>query len=187
MPFLRLLSLLVPLFLMGCLGPSVKDLELEKMIGQDFYLKVNVWYEKPGKIMSTNYHKGSILKVGTKFKLTGIGGKKISFSSGKGIEYTLVHHRKHSPGDLEALFNGYFGKRDVTKSAAFKKFTNKEQKQVLRGEIVKGMSKAAVAMSYGRPPAHRTPSLDVDRWIYWDNRWISKAAIFENGKLLSYK
>jgi len=188
--FFRVFTIVMLLLLTACMGGNgnVKDPETNaSVIGLDYYLKVNVWYSKPGKIMSTNYHQGSILGVGKKFKITDLGGKKIRFADQKGIEYTLVHQRKHSSGDLQTLFDRYFGKKDVTKSAAFSKLSAKVQKQIRNGEIVKGMNKDAVIMAYGYPPSHRTASLDSDRWVFWRNKWVSKAATFENGKLLSYK
>ena len=167
---------------------TIDTKEESNIIGQEYFLKVNVWYERPKKIISTNYHKGAILKAGEKFKIIDLAGKKIIFSDKNEIEYAIIHHRKHNPISLTELFDNYFSKTSVSApGGAFTKLTPEEQKNIRNGLIVKGMSKDAVLMSYGYPPGHRTPTLKSDSWIYWANRWVSKRAIFENGKLVSYQ
>lgn len=187
--FYKLALILLPLFLAACNSASTKeDAATSHFVGQDFFLQLNVWYEKPMKIVSTNYHKGIMLKVGDKFKISDVSGKKILFSDENGVEYAILHQRKHSPFSLSELFGRYFSKESVMSSGgAFSKFTADEQKNIRSGIITKGMSKNAVLMAYGYPPEHRTPSLEGDRWIYWGNRWISKAATFKDGKLVSYQ
>ena len=181
-------TILFSVILTSCVGGSATTKDGKEIAGQEYFLKVNIRYEHPKKIYSTNYHKGARLKVGDKFKVTDVSGKKITFTDKKGIEYVIIHHRKHNPIDLTELFERYFSKTSVTASGgAFTKFTKKEQKNIRSGQIVKGMSKNAVLMSYGYPPSHRTPSLDGDDWVYWEHRWGSKIATFEKGKLVSYQ
>jgi hypothetical protein len=38
-------------------------------------------------------------------------------------------------------------------------------------------------MARGYPPAHETPSLDGDRWIYWSSRFANHPITFVNGRL----
>ncbi len=42
-----------------------------------YYTKINIWYEKPSKIMSTNYHKGAMIPVGTEVEIEKSNAKKI--------------------------------------------------------------------------------------------------------------
>lgn len=187
-PFYILVTILFSLLLTACNTVDTKD--ASRIIGQEHFLKVNVWYEprKEKKILSTNYHKSKILKVGEKFKIIDMSGKEIIFSDEKGVEYAIIHHRKYTPISLTELFDRYFSKTSVmAPGGAFTKFTQEEQKNIRNGQIVKGMSKEAVLMSYGYPPGHATPTLESDNWIYWESRWSSKTAIFEKGKLVSYQ
>ena len=186
--FSILITFLFSLLLTAC--NTIDTKEADKIIGQEYFLKVNVWYEplKEKKIPSTNYHISEMLKVGEKFKITDLAGKKIIFSDEKGVEYAISHYTKHNPISLAELFDRYFSKTNVMATGgAFEKFTQEEQKNIRNGQIVKGMSKEAVLMSYGYPPEHRTPSLEGDNWIYWVSRWASKTATFEKGKLVSYQ
>ena len=61
-----------------------------------------------------------------------------------------------------------------------KRMSEKEIEAIKKGVIVKGMSKQAVLVSYGRPPEHRTPNyMDTNSWIYWINRFRSKEIYFD--------
>jgi hypothetical protein len=63
--------------------------------------------------------------------------------------------------------------------------TDQEKKAIKEGRLVVGMSKPAVIMSRGYPPEHRTPSLDVSPWVYWEARFRTKAVYFgEDGRTI---
>ena len=53
-----------------------------------------------------------------------------------------------------------------------------DQKGVQDGKAFIGMSKEGVRMALGYPAPHRTPSLDSSTWIYWRNRWKTRAVEF---------
>jgi hypothetical protein len=46
-----------------------------------------------------------------------------------------------------------------------------EIEAIKKGVLVKGMSKRAVFICYGRPPEHFTPKLAADTWFYWMNKF----------------
>jgi len=178
----RLAIIVISLFL----GASNVNADLDDMVGKEYYLNVNVWYDNAVKIYTTNYHRGAVLHIGSKFKITDVGGKSIRFENEKGVAFRIIHQRKHSPGTLDEIFDRYFGKINILDSKAFKKFTKKEQKHIRSATLAIGMSKDAVLMAYGYPPEHRTPNLEADRWLYWGNRWASKGYMFEKDKLVSF-
>ena len=187
--FFKIAGLLLFIFLVSaCNHTGIKDDgPTSKMVGNNVYLKVNIWYEYPLKIYSTNYHKGAMLKVGDKFKIIDVTSKKVMFSDKNGVEYAILYNRKHTLVGMNEFVDRMFSKQSVMAAGgAFNKFSSMEQKNIRKGKIVKGMSKAAVVMAYGYPPEHRTPSRKGDVWRYWRNRFISKIATFENGRLVSY-
>jgi hypothetical protein len=55
--------------------------------------------------------------------------------------------------------------------------------QVVSGQVEIGMTKEQVLMARGYPPAHRTPNIELNRWVYWSSRFGKRAFIFENGRL----
>jgi hypothetical protein len=44
------------------------------------------------------------------------------------------------------------------------------RRAVSAGKVAIGMTREQVIVSLGYPPAHETPSLDVDRWKYWHGK-----------------
>ena len=41
------------------------------------------------------------------------------------------------------------------------------KERIIRGEVVPGMTREQVELSYGPPPAVRTPDKRNETWIYW--------------------
>lgn len=183
----RLLCLLaVTVFALSasCVPMSVNQFE-----GKTLYLQTNIWYESPTKISSLNFHKGSMLRAGTKVKMERISGGSIWFTlpGDTDIRFRIIFKRKYHPGlnptDYAKL---YFGTSNPLKSAEYASFTAAEKKAVDHGRPVKGMSKKAFLMTFGYPPKHRTQSLELDTWMYWTSRWVTKAYHFDSkGRLIN--
>jgi len=177
----------------------------EDLAGKVLYLQTNLFYEKPTKMFSTNYHKGKLLPAGTKVKIqlvgseaetgdAGMGGVAATFGSfpqivfktleGKvlhKIRYVRNHHDKVKLNDLASM---YFKETDPLKSSAYAGFTNKEKDAIKKGVVTEGMSKEAVIMAWGYPPQHQTPSTEYNSWIYWYSRYVRKIVEFDdNGRV----
>lgn len=166
------------LIVLGCLCLTAAKLAPQ---GKTYYTKVNIWYETPGRILSTNYHKGGRIPAGTEVKILNYGHGKITFfDAGTGV-MTLWHARRHSRITLDELFNRHFSEENVRAAGGkFEKMTGEEQKNIEAGVVANGMSKDAVVMAYGYPPSHRTPSVKVDRWIYWIGKHTTKIVNFNS-------
>ena len=158
----------------------------KEVAGKTFYTTANIWFEHADKIYSTNYHKGSIIPVGTKVTIKDMGSKEIEFADEKGQSFTIVFVKKFSSSamDIDGYFDQYFSAENpLRKDGPFQKLSGDEREKIKFGEIEEGMSKAAVLMAYGYPPGHRTPSLAGDTWVYWVNRFVSKAIHFKNDRV----
>ena len=155
------------------------------LAGKIYYTSVNIWYENPDKIPSTNYHKGSKLPIGTKVKIISVGDRKIQFVPvDTTVTFTIVQQRKHSKIKLKKLFDRYFSKKSVLDQGDYlHNLTEKEKENVNNGTISPGMSKVAVIMAYGYPPSHKTPLLSSDLWHYWHSRFEMVDVYFKNNKL----
>ena len=157
---------------------------LEK--GKTYYTKANIWYERPEKVYSTNYHVGQMIPVGTEVEMLAYGRGKARFKEKKtGVEITFIHLPKHSSITADEFFERYFSEEDYSKE--LKKFTKMEQENIKAGTIAVGMGKDAVFAAYGNPPSHRTRSLDSNRWIYWRNRFANHVVSFADGKVVATK
>ena len=155
-----------------------------------YYTKVNIWYEDPGKIVSTNYHRGAILPYGSKVNSLSISGQKIKFTveDPSGVTFVLTNMAKHSLKDAKELSSDYFTKDNPKVSGGeFSKFSGKEKDNIENGTLEEGMSKEAVIAAYGYPPKHKTPTLSSNLWTYWDARAVRRLATFKNNKLTKHE
>ncbi|MDL1964971.1 MAG: hypothetical protein LWW98_11745 [Deltaproteobacteria bacterium] len=154
-------------------------------VGTIYYTGVNIWYEKPNKISSINYHKGTKLPIGTKVKIVGFGNRKIQFIQVDTSQtFTIVHHKKYTRIKLKELFDRYFSeKRALAEGGCFHDVTKNEKENIKNGSIAFYMSKAAVVMAYGYPPSHKTPLLSNNVWYYWHSRFQEVIVHFKDNKL----
>ncbi|MCJ7618576.1 MAG: hypothetical protein MUO43_18800 [Desulfobacterales bacterium] len=157
----------------------------ESPAGKIYYTSVNIWYESPDKIPSTNYHKGTKLPIGTKVKIISVGNRKIQFVPvDTSLTFTIVQQRKHSIIKLKELFDRYFSEKSLlAEEGYFHNLTEKEKECVNNGSISHGMSKVAVLMAYGYPPSHKTPLLSSDVWHYWHSRLEMVDVYFKDNNL----
>ena len=172
--------------LIGCrhTPPPFADAK-EQPAGKEFYTAVNMWYEDPGAIMSTNYHEGAILPAGAKVLIRQVTYDSIYFEDVEtSAEYRLVHVKRHSVLPMEEYFYRQFSEANpMGDNGTFEAFTDKEQENIKNGKIEKGMSREAVLMAYGYPPSHETPALETSTWIYWTNRWDTVEVKFEEERV----
>jgi hypothetical protein len=155
-----------------------------------YYTRVNIWYEDPAKIVSTNYHRGAIIPYGSKVKITSKSGEKIKFTveDQAGITFTLTNISKYSLMSLDELSKLYFSQNNPkAQGAEFSKFDAREKENIENGTIEQGMSKEAVIASYGYPPKHKTPALTSNVWNYWDARSVRRLVTFKNNKLTKHE
>lgn len=149
-----------------------------------YYTKVNIWYEKPDEILTTNYHKGVMIPLGTEVEVIKSSKKKIEFQSG-GTVYKIELVKKFADLNEQQLFDRYFSKDNVLKSGEYSSLSSQEKAAVKAGTIEVGMSKPAVLLAYGYPPTHRTPTTEQDTWTYWKSRLGNFLVQFKDGKVIS--
>jgi len=150
--------------------------------GGIYYTKVNIWYEKAVKILSTNYHKGQIIPVGSEVVVVS-RGSRIVFTDKAGIQYQLILVPDYTALSNDQFLDRYFSKDNILSSPEYASFSAQEKTNIKNGTIEIGMSKAAVLVAYGYPPSHRTPSTESNVWKYWISRLLTDDVQFENGKV----
>jgi len=177
---------------LGLLGCSVKTYITEdgqkiSPVGGDYYTRINIWYEDPEEILATNYHKGTIIPVGSKVRITNCRSEEISFTKEDlhGVEFTIVNVRKYTLVWKEDLFGRYFSKDDPrTSGGEFSRLSGQEREDIEKGILAKGMSKEAAIIAYGYPPKHKTPDLADDIWYYWRSRFQAQRVTFRNNRII---
>jgi len=147
--------------------------------GETYYTKANIWYEN-AKPIKVNYHRGTMILVGTEVKIDAFKRNEIKFTTSSGVTLVFQNDPKYSTINLQKLFDRYFSKENIltARGGLYRKFSKKEKEHIKEGTIEEGMSKEAVLIAYGYPPSHRTTALTSDEWAYWDSRFSSFRVIF---------
>lgn len=166
-------------------------LQSAAVAGGTYYTAYNIWYE-PGKekaLWCINYKTGSVIPAGTEvrnIKVTpAAAGRKagaqplsLSFETTDGEQYWVNFVRRFHPGKtLEDYKAAMFTDKNFAELT--RGLNAKEIAAIRNAELVVGMSKRAVLISYGLPPEHKTPSLEDATWRYWMNRFRSKEIYFD--------
>lgn len=187
-------------FVLGCTfspetieSPSQDTMISAYKPGEKLYTAYNIWYE-PGKenaLWCINYKTGIRIPAGTAVRDVGltmaVRGKKsgaaplaLSFVTVKdGRKYWVNFTEKFHPGKT---INDYLEMMFTTKTFAqlTEGMNETELLGINNGVLIIGMSKKACIVSYGYPPEHRTPSLDMNVWVYWMNRLRTKEINFNS-------
>jgi len=169
-------------WVLGCCALVISaSASAEGLVGQTVYTQANIWFEKPTKIPSTNYHVGGMLTAGTKVTVDEVSEDEVSFTDAGGTKYRINVVIKHNNVPGPQLAERLFAAQDpMAEGGKFSKFSKEEQEQIRSGSIAKGMSKDAVLMAYGYPPTIRTPSTNDANWTYWKNRWVTRIVRFDD-------
>ncbi|MFO7667059.1 MAG: hypothetical protein R6V76_10600 [Desulfobacterales bacterium] len=177
-------KVIISLSIMFVLALACSTLYAGSLSGQKYYTRTNIWYESPNDILSTNYHRGVILPVGTKVSIHSINNRRIRFTpEGSGQLFTLINV-KASTINTEELFNRYFSTEPVGIGIGeYSQVTEADRENIKNGTIAIGMSKKAVLMAYGYPPSHKTPLLTSDIWYYWYARLHKVNVYFKDDKV----
>ncbi len=152
-------------------GRRAPQANLESRLGQTYYTRVNIWYENPRSIPTTNFHRGGRIPAGTPVKILALQDPQMTFLDEATGLMTLFHVRRHTRVAFEELFDRMFSKDDPKgPQTPYAAFTDAERQAIDQGTLVPGMRRDAVLMAYGYPPTHRTPDLSDNRWTYWQDR-----------------
>ncbi len=140
------------------------------------------FYQEKGVHKLTNYQKGTRIPINTSVKLIDMGSKKIRIVLlDSGEQVTLVNVPNFTKSTTAEIFDKMFGKKKVNLSI----YSEKTRRNIKFGVVTRGMTKKTVIRTMGYPPAHETPTTDMDNWTYWVNRFNRTVIHFSEGKVIS--
>ena len=153
--------------------------EAPPVVGETYHLRHSIMYEK-GTHVATNYWRGSFLPINTKVTLTSLKSKVLKIRVVEtGEEVEIKNVPDYTKKDIPTIARNLLTRTPVP----IEKFGDKMARKIRSGEMAKGMTKEQVVMARGYPPAHKTPTLDADTWIYWPSRLVMQTIVFEDGVL----
>ena len=146
-------------------------IETDKM----YYTKHNFMYER-GRHLTTNYWRGSLVPVNSQVELITLTPKKLVLIY-QGQEIEIRNVAKHTKTTTAVIADRLLSRSPVNPTGKF-------AKEARFGELRLGMTKNEVIMTRGYPPAHKTFSLETDKWVYWSSRFVQHTLVFRNGFLI---
>jgi len=157
--------------------------EATPVVGEQYYMRHCLKYEAGKSWETTNYwtDKSILVPINSKVTLTSLGAKAMQIKIEKtGQALTIENVQKYSQKEMVAIAKAMLTGTPVP----IEKFDEKIAKNLRNGILVLGMTKEQVVMTRGYPPGHKTPSLEIDTWTYWDNRFVTHALVFQDGVLI---
>jgi outer membrane protein assembly factor BamE (lipoprotein component of BamABCDE complex) len=148
--------------------------------GQFRHTCCNIHYEKD-VINDANYQKGTLIPFGTRVQIIQVRSNAVKFKpeGHPPLVWQLRFGRKNL--SMDQAVDRLFVADDPR--AKLRKTPDKTRKLIEQAAVEPGMTREQVLMSLGYPPAHRTPSLDVPTWTYWQNRVVTFQVFFDGDKV----
>ena len=176
--FMAVLLTVLIITLTICAADTSKETAVGTPKGQTLYTQFSLFYENNCH-RTTNYRKGNLLPVNTEVKFVKADHLNIVVTLPTGQNLKIENIQKYSGEGIDGIFTRTF----ATKPVDLSKYTEDEKTAVMSGEVKIGMSKSAVILALGYPPKHKTPSLQLNQWQYWWNRFNTFVVHFENEKV----
>ncbi len=156
---------LAALLFCGCAKEIIVAEALQLPVGETVYLKCNIWYQNPDDISSLNYQTGRILPFGHEVMPLSASEKHVSFKDASGVVFTI----KFDAESMMIPVQEYI-RRIFTTTPPFewlKGIPVTTVDRIMAGQVVPGMTREEVILSFGHPAAGRTPSLSENSYLYY--------------------
>lgn len=159
--------------------PSIVPPPAKLTVGQTYFTRYT-FHAEEGKYVSTNYAKGDLVPINTEVTLVSLKKDKFELKrTDNGQTIKVQNEKKYTLKDGE----GFAEMMLSPQKTPLNRLPAKVATAVSVGELHKGMTKELVILTRGYPPAHETPSLDGDRWVYWNSRFVKHTLVFTDGRL----
>ncbi len=182
--FLAFSTAVITLVGWGCADPVVFSEALQQKVDQKIYTQYNIWYTDPEDISCLNIQQGSFIPIGT--EITPISTSRsgaIRFKDN--ADHTFVI--KFDSGSRLCTMRDYIAYTFTTTppDELLAGIQPQALARIRRGEVVAGMTRNEVLLSYGPPPTIRTPDPRLDTWLYWVTPTETVRLVFRGDKVRS--
>ena len=159
--------------------PSIAPLPIEPVVGQDYVTRFTFRHEK-NEHVTTNYGRGVVVPINTPVKIVSMSGSLLVLKRGDtGQEIKVKNEEKYTKKNIKEMAALMLASDKTPIEQVPEPFAT----AIRNGEMRKGMTKELVLMARGYPPAHETPSIEGDRWVYWSSRFVKQTIVFTDGRL----
>ena len=151
--------------------------------GEKLYTQFSLFVLKHTHL-TTNYRKGILVPINTEVEFISANKSVIEVRI---PEYNLDVRIQNVEGFSGEKIDGIFARTLGREKVDLTNFTEVEQKSIKQGVAAVGMTKDATIKALGYPPHHRTPSLNLNEWRYWHNKFNTFLVVFDEGKVSGIK
>jgi hypothetical protein len=187
--------LMVPLasLLFGCSDMRGQPFD-PTLTGGEFYLCCTVRFSPELRAADSNYGvylynrdyatPGPMLTAGTRVEVVKIGSSAVAF---RPVDSQAVYTVSFSYGRKQLTPTQYFRNILLTSNPmdSIQDVSRRIADAIRDGQLIQGMTKQQALMARSYPPAHRTPSLEADEWIYYETPGFVDRVVFSDGKIQS--
>lgn len=177
----------------GCSATRGKPFD-PGLVGRQFYLCCHMAFNPRFEASDSNYGRymaerrvyiaGPELEAGTRITVVAVGQSGIAFRpDGSDRTYTLTFGYGRDVLSPSAYFQGIL--RETNPMDSVQGVPKVIEAGIRQGRLVRGMTKDQTLLARGYPPAHRTPNLELDEWIYYDTPGFIDRVAFVDGKIES--
>jgi hypothetical protein len=159
--------------------PIIAPPFVQPVAGRDYFLRCTIRVER-GNYSMTNYARGDIVPVNTPVRLIAARGEKLTLKRlDNGQDITIENVPKFTVKPVDGVARIMLS----AEKTPLEKLPPDLAASIRSGEMRRGMNKEQALMARGYPPAHETPSVEGDRWVYWSSRFVKQTVVFENDRL----
>ncbi len=161
-----LFLLALAMMLAGCAREIVVAEVLQQPLESPVYTKCNLWYVNCDNISCLNIQQGRIIPFGTEIIPIKATDSKLTFKTKHdGQQYTIHFDNQLMMITMQDYIGQIFTLRKPEELV--QKINPEMLTRIRQGDVVPGMSKNEVLLTYGTPAAFRTPSRQNSTWVYW--------------------
>jgi hypothetical protein len=158
---------------------------LQQGINEKIYTACNLWYTDKNNINCLNIQSGTFIPVGTQIipveAIADSRGGKLTFKDVKGTTYTINFVAGLRLMSMQDYIEQIFTKKSLNEQ--LKDIPAQIQTRIKRGEVVTGMNRKHVFLSWGYPASNLTPNLKNNTWIYWTSQEKTIRLVFKGDKV----
>jgi hypothetical protein len=158
---------------------------LQQGINEKIYTACNLWYTNKDDISCLNIQSGTFIPIGTQIipveAIADSRGGKLTFKDVKGTTYTINFVAGLRLMSMQDYIEQIFTKKSLNEQ--LKDVSKQVQTRIKRGEVVPGMNRKEVFLSWGYPASNLTPNLKNNTYIYWTTPTKNIRLVFRGDKV----
>lgn len=161
--------------------PSVIAPEADNpQVGERYFTRVSFFYER-GKHLATNYGRGVVVPANTEVELISFDDEHFEIRIvDTSATVKMVNVPEYTGETVKSLASRYLSR----KRAPLDKLPKDAEVAVETGQLRLGMTRELALLARGYPPVHETPSLEMDRWVYWSSRFVKHTIVFQDDRIV---